>query len=345
MAVLLIQPEAVTEPGFQMSFAATAALVALAEAWPRPVKEIEVPWPIRLVQGAGTWVAASLAASFVAGLATGPFAMQHFNRVSTWGLVSNLLVAPISSFLLMPGLALGAALTPFGLGDAPLAVAGFAIELTTRVARVAAAAPHAQLVVASAPAWTLPASFLGLLWLCLWKGRLRWAGLPFAMAVSLVPRPPAPDAWISADGAAVAVRSGREALLLRPDVKLFGAELWARRRGLAPQETEAARDAAFDCDQWSCLPKAAAPVPLAAAWNVKRPLKPGRLEALCAGAEVVILRNDLPRSACPARLVLTGADFARGGAAELYRTGGGWRLVWAQDLRGRRPWTWGPDFR
>jgi len=41
--------------------------------------------------------------------------------------------------------------------------------------------------------------------------------------------------------------------------------------------------------------------------------------------------------------VLTGADFRRGGSAELYRVGTGWRIVWAQDLRGRRPWTAGPS--
>jgi len=346
MAVLLLQPEAVTEPGFQMSFAATAALVALAELWPRPVKEINTPWPIRVVQGVGTWTAASLAASFVAGLATGPFAMQHFNRVSTWGLLSNLATAPISSFLMMPGLALGAALTPFGLGQAPLAVAGFAIDLLNRVAHIAATAPYAQLIVASGPAWTLPVAFLGLLWLCLWKGPLRWVGLPFALAVTLVPRPTPPDAWVSADGAAVAVRAGKEALLFRPDVKLFGAELWARRRGLVPLETEAERDRAFECDHWSCGPGAQAPARIGAAWNVKRPLKPGRLQQICATAEVVILRNDFPPEACPARLVLTGVDFAKGGSVELYReTNGRWRTVWAQDLRGRRPWTWGVDLR
>ncbi len=44
LLILLAQPEAVAEPGFQMSFCATAALVALAEAWPirfagdRPVR-------------------------------------------------------------------------------------------------------------------------------------------------------------------------------------------------------------------------------------------------------------------------------------------------------------------
>ena len=344
--VLLLQPEAVTQPGFQMSFAATAALVALAGVWPHPVREINTPWPIRLAQSAGGWFLAAAAISLVAGLATAPFAMQHFNRISTWGLISNLLVEPISSLLMMPGLALGTVLTPFGLGAWPLRLAGFAIALMNRIAEAAAGAPYAQLVVASGPAWTLPAAFLGLLWICLWRGPLRWLGLPLALAVSLAPKPVAPDAWVAADGAAVAVRSGRDAILLRPDVKLFGAELWSRRRGLQPIESEPRRDAVYDCDNQSCGPRTGAPVRIAAAWNLKRPLPPGRLEDLCARAEVVVLRNDFSPAACAAPVVLTGADFARGGSAELYRQAdGSWRVTWAQPARGRRPWTWGLDLR
>ncbi|HYE45620.1 MAG TPA: ComEC/Rec2 family competence protein, partial [Caulobacter sp.] len=129
MVILLLYPEAATEPGFQMSFAATAALVALVEALPRPVREIQTPWWIRWPQAAGTWIVASIAISLVAGLATGPFAMHHFNRVASFGLIANLLVAPISSFLMMPFLALGAALEPLGLGGPFLTVAGWSIEL------------------------------------------------------------------------------------------------------------------------------------------------------------------------------------------------------------------------
>jgi competence protein ComEC len=329
-----------------MSFAATAALVALAEVWPHPVKEINTPWPIRVVQGMWTWTLAGAAASFVAGTATGPFAMQHFNRVSTWGLISNMVSEPISGFLMMPGLAIGAVLAPFGLGDWPLQVAGFAIDLLNRVAHVAANAPYALISVASGPAWTLPVAFLGLLWLCLWKGRLRWLGLPLALAVNLAPKPPVPDVWVDNAGAAVAVHSGADAVLFRPDVKLFGAELWARRRGLNPQTTEAPRDAEYDCDHWSCTPLATAHLKVASAWNVKRPLKEGRFAQMCGSSEVVILRNDFRPESCGAPLVLTGADFARGGSAELYRQpSGAWRVVWAQDQRGRRPWTWGPDPR
>jgi competence protein ComEC len=260
--------------------------------------------------------------------------------------VSNLLVEPISSLLMMPALAVAALLTPFGLEAGPLRLAGFAIDLTNRIAEAAANAPYAQLIVASAPGWTLPATFLGLLWVCLWRGPLRWLGLPLALAVSLTPRPAAPDAWVSADGAAVAVRRGGEALLLRPDVKLFGAELWSRRRGLAPVESAPARDAAYDCDHQSCAPRPTAPVRLAAAWNLKRPLPPGRLETLCSSAEVAVLRNGFRPGDCAAPLVLTAADFRRGGSAELYRAPDGrWRAVWAEDSRGRRPWTWGLDLR
>ena len=337
LVILALQPEAVAAPGFQMSFAATAALVALAEAWPRPAKEINTPWPIRAAQAIGVWTAASVGASFVAGLATGPFAMQHFNRVSTFGLVANLLTAPISSFLMMPALAIGAVLAPLGLGGAPLAAADVAIDTMNMIASWVAAMPGSQRIFASAPAWTLPAAFIGVLWLCLWKGPLRWLGLPLALAVWLCPRPPAPDVWISSDGAAAAVRRGDEAVLLRPDAKLFAAELWARRRGLTVEE-EAAREAGYDCDRWSCAPRQASGDPRVATIFTRRASTIEKKQPLfCQWAEVVVVRG--AAAPCPTALTLTEADFKRGGSAELYRTIDGWRIVWAQDLRGQRPWS------
>ena len=341
IVIIAVQPEAVTQPGFQMSYAATAALVALAELWPHPVREISVPWQIRYLQGAGTVFMASLAASFVAGTATGPFAMQHFNRISTFGLVSNLLVEPISSFLMMPALAIGAVLAPFGLGGPPLQVAGFAIHLMNRIATFTAGLPFAQITVASAPNWALPAAFLGLLWLCLWRGPLRWVGLPLALAVNLAPKPPQPDAWISADGAAFAVRDHGQAIFFRPDVKLFAAQVWARRRGLdIPTAMPAARDAAYACDRWSCAPRPGAAVPrLAAIWTRREGTVEKTVPGLCAQADVLVLRGDAEPATCPSALVLSARDFSKGGSAELYREARGWRIVWAQPLRGVRPWT------
>jgi len=334
LIILVLHPEAATEPGFQMSFAATTALVALAENWKREPREIEAPWWIRWPQTAGLWILATIAASFIAGLATGPFAMQHFNRVASFGLLANLLVAPLSSFVIMPALALGAVLEPFGLGGPFLAFAGWGIDGMTSVAARVSALPNSQLIVPSAPAAALPIAFLGILIMCLWRGRLRWLGLPLACAVMLWPRPPAPDLWIDAEGAAAAVREGDQAILLRPKSRRFAADLWARRRGL----TVSQEPGGFACNRFSCAPEGEGMV---AGWWGKKPPRPEQLAALCEGAEVVVVRAAAPTD-CPGRVVLDGDDFARGGSAELYRERGGWRIVWAQDLRGVRPWTLSP---
>ncbi len=342
LIVLALQPEAVAQPGFQMSFAATAALVALAELWPRPIREIKAPWPIRLFQGAAGWLALAIGASFVAGLATAPFAIQHFNRVALYGLPANLIMEPLSSFVIMPALALGALGEALGLGGAPLQVAGWGIHAVLGLARWVAAWPRAMVIVASAPAISLPISFLGLLWLCLWNGRLRWLGLPAALAVMLWPRPEPPVAWVASDGGGAAVRDGGTAVFLRPEAKQFAGELWARRRGLEPaKDAKAAQAAHFDCDRRSCVPLTASTPRVAALWTRRQP-SDAQLARLCNGADIVIVRGRADASRCPGVLMLQGADFARGGAAEIYAGTAGWRVVWASPLRGVRPWTHRP---
>jgi len=340
-AVLLTRPESVVQPGFQMSFAATAALVALAEVWPRRISEISAPWWILLIQRGRDWLFLAVATSFVAGLATGPFAMQHFNRTAVYGLLANLVVAPLSSFVIMPFLALGAALETAGLGGPFLAVAGWGVEAMTAVARLVSGLPGGVRVVAAAPAAALPVAFIGLLWLCLWKGKGRWLGLPFAAAVMLWPRPEPPDVWIAADGAAAAVRDGGQAVALRPDSKLFAIEFWRRRRGLAePADPAAAVKARWTCDRSSCAPLTPGPGEIAAWWGRKAP-KPEKLDALCRSAGLVVVRArvDAVPAACRQALLLDGEDFARGGSLELWRRDGRWLGRWSAELRGERPWT------
>jgi competence protein ComEC len=340
LIVLLLQPEAIVEPGFQMSYAATAALVALAEVWPHPRRPINTPLALRLLQKAKDWLVAGVAVGVVAGAATAPFAIQHFNRVSVYGLVANLLLEPLSSFVIMPALALGAVLQLFGIGGPLLAVAGWGIEQMLALAHMAATAPGAMRTVASAPNFALPVAFIGVLWLCLWRGPLRWLGLPLALAVSLWPRPPTPTIWAASNGANAAVYAGAHPVLLRPGTGLFAAQLWMRRYGYEPPAgADPDHDRMFACDRRSCTPRADAPVRLAL-WAGTKPPKAEVFQRLCASAEVLMLRSPLGEGqSCPAATVLTGQDFARGGAVEMWRAGSGWRYRWADDERGRRPWT------
>jgi len=332
--VLLRRPESVVQPGFQMSFAATAALVALAEVWPARIKEIQVPWPIATIQKVGSWVFAALAASFVAGLATGPFAMQHFNRSAVYGLFANLAVAPISSFVMMPSLAVGAVMEAFGWGGPALWLAGQSVGWMMEIGRFTASLPGAVATIPSAPAIALPVAFVGLLFVCLWQGRLRWLGLPFACAVLLWPRPAPPDVWINGAGSNLAVRVGETAVLVRPRVGLFGADIWSRRRGLTLEVDGGER---LCRRSWCALTVQGERW---AVWFGRRAPGQDQLAELCEGATGVVIRaevSELP-GGCAGALVVDGRDLMRG-SAELWWTGDGWHGVWAQDVRGRRPWS------
>lgn len=334
-AVLVMMPEAIVMPGFQMSFAATAALIALVEVWPRRIREISAPAPIVAVQRVGGWIAAAVTASLVAGLATGPFAMQHFNRVAIYGLIANMATSPVADFVMMPMLALGAALEPLGLGGPFLWVAGRAVDIMLAIGNWTANLPGAVHTLASAPIAALPIAFLGVLFLCLWRGPLRWLGLPFAAAVMLWPRPPTPDVWIGDGGTQAAFVRAGEAVVMRPGVRTFASDVWSRRRGLEAVDRP---DAGWTCTRFSCAPEDTGPV--AVWWGLRAP-GADQLSALCATAEVVSLRAPVPAlpDSCRARLVLDATDFARGGAVELWRTDQGWRALWTAEVRGDRPWS------
>ncbi|MDB5421917.1 MAG: competence protein ComEC, partial [Brevundimonas sp.] len=294
--VLALQPEAIVTPGFQMSFAATAALVALVEAWPPRVREISAPWPILAIQRLSGWLFAACSASFVAGLATGPFAMQHFNRTAIYGLFANLATSPVADFVMMPTLALGALLEPVGLGAPFLWLAGKGIDLMLWIGHFTATLPGAVQTVASAPDFVLPIAFLGVLFICLWKGRMRWLGLPLAAAVLIWPRAPTPDLWIGDGGTSAAFHRGREAVAARPGVREFAADLWSRRRGLTLTDRT---DEGWVCGRFACAPSNADAGPVALWWG-KKPPSDEALAALCQSAPIVSSRavlSSLP-SAC-----------------------------------------------
>ena len=110
----------------------------------------------------------------------------------------------------------------------------FGIEVMNAAAAWFARAPHAILVVSSAPAIALPVAFLGILWVCLMRGWLRWLGLPAALAISLWPRPEAPVLWIASDGAAAAVLMTEAEAARRGITPLVRIVSWATA-GVDPQ--------------------------------------------------------------------------------------------------------------
>ena len=344
LVILLIQPEVVVSPGFEMSFCATAALVALAELWPHRPRAAGLPWALAGLQRLRDWSIAMVMVSLVAGAATGPFSIQHFNRVANYSVLANLSADLLASMVLMPALAVGVLLQNIGLGhvlvDPPLLVAGWAAKAIVWLAHLFANAPGAAFTLSSAPTPALAASYLGIVFACLWRGRLRWIGLPLAAAVAVWPRPTPPVAWIASDGNDAAIVAGGQEIALKPGKRAYATELWAQRNAFSlPADPAAAQAARFDCDRKGCVAHDGVRPALATWWS-KRPPAADRLAGLCRNAEIVIVRTQIdPSAGCGKALVLGPDAFARGGAAEVFPAAKGWRIVWSQPIRGDRPWS------
>ena len=305
---------------------------------------IAAPWPIAVTQRAKDWLIGLAVVSFVAGAATGPFAIQHFNSIANYGVIANLTADFLASACMMPALAITMIGEALGLSRTLLTpglfVSGWTARGILEIGHACATAPGAAVGASSAPAVAMLVSFLGILFACLWKGHLRWIGVPLAAAVLVWPRPLAPLAWIAndADDAALGVKG--EIVTLKPNTRAYATQLWAARRGLkAPKDAVAARDALFDCDRRSCAPKSGMHPTLGAWWSKLTP-SDGRLNELCRHSDVLIIRYDFQAPpSCAKTIVLHGADLRRGGAAEIFANGAGLRIAWAQPIRGDRPWS------
>lgn len=335
IVVLILTPEAVVQPGFQMSFSATAALLALAETMTPAISELSVPAWVRFIQKGlhGLWL--SLVASVVATLATTPFAIAYFNRFSVYGLASNLFEAPITSFIVMPFLALGTVLSATPLGWLCLRIAGGGLWLIDRIADLTAHLPHAVINWPSAPAYVLPLSFLGLIWICLVRGKGRWLGLFLASSIMWWPRVAPPDIWIDSEGGNAAVRTGATAYVLRPKVRQYGFEQWTHHYGLSPVDAEG-----YVCQGYGCAPLATAKYRVGF-WFSNKPPNDKRLLQLCQSSDLVVMRNpvgDWP-AVCQGVNHISSGDFDRMGALELTRRDKTWLIRASQPLRGKRYWS------
>jgi len=195
-------------PSFQMSFAATLALVAAYSRglpWTRPGADSS------LGARAALWgvnqIAGLILASLVAGLATTPYAAYHFHRIAPYGVLANLLAMPVVSAWVMPMGLVGVIAMPFGFDAECWRQMGYGIEWMDAVALWVAGLPGAFGRVNSFGTGPLLLATAGLLAIGLLKTPLRWSGAVLAvLAIIWAARTPVPDILVAADGRTFAVR-------------------------------------------------------------------------------------------------------------------------------------------
>ncbi|WP_298431709.1 ComEC/Rec2 family competence protein [uncultured Jannaschia sp.] len=225
LLILAWHPESLIGPGFQMSFAATGALVLAFRALSGPERS---KW---MTGWRGVFVSLLLS-SIVAGAATAPFAAYHFNRIGQFGVLANLLAVPAMGFAVMPMLLLALLLWPIGLEGPPLAIAGAGIGWILEVAARVADMPGAVRTIAAPDPWVLPLLGVGMTVIGCAIGRTRLVGVAVLMVAGAL--------WLQGGRAEVLIaETGRLVGITGPEGRWldrekgagFTAEAWLENDG------------------------------------------------------------------------------------------------------------------
>lgn len=143
LAVLVMvawDPSTLGDPGFQLSFAAVAALLRIQPAIADRIAPGRRSWP-KPLRGAVEAALASVAAT----IGTTPLVLRHFGLLPVAGLVANLPAAPLAALVVVPAALLGAllSLVSSALAAPVLGLAGAAAGLLRAIAGAAADLPGA----------------------------------------------------------------------------------------------------------------------------------------------------------------------------------------------------------
>jgi len=240
LVILAVSPSEVLGPSFQMSFAATLALVAGYDLWKmRPMREnafakLPIMKPFLMVGG---FFGGILLTSLIGGFSTALFSIEHFHRLTAYGLPANLAAMPVISFVVMPFGMIAMLLMPFGLDGWAWQVAGTGLDLVIAIANTVSGW-GGNVDVGRLSGWYFPTAVFGFLLLTLLKTRLRHIGTAIVaistLAVVMLPSEAAPNVTIAEDGGLVAIVDGETMASNRTKPPAFIFEQW--KRALAIEE-------------------------------------------------------------------------------------------------------------
>jgi competence protein ComEC len=323
LLLMVVQPEALAEPGFQMSFAATTALVAVF-GWMRDWRGPRLPRLLRPVS-------AVVISSTVAGLATAPYGAAHFNQVSHFGLIANLLAVPVMGALVMPGAVLAAVLAPVGLAWVALQMIRWPIAWILFVAERVSGLDGALGHVPSPAPLVLGLITAGGLVAVLATGRWRAVALaPLVLGLAIWADTTRPDVLVSPGGGLVGAMTQGGRALSKERGDGFAASSWLENDGDPVAQLVAHGRVRGDSGVFQL--GTVRLVHLTGRGAAER------VAAACADADIVVVSAEVPVPP-PGCDLYDALRLAGTGALAIYAEGDGVRVVTEAEISGWRPWT------
>ena len=304
LIVMLLWPEAIIGPSFQLSFAAITAIVALHDS----------PWAMRWLaareEGALARLGRSLFGLLVTGLvvelALAPIALYHFHKAGIYGALANLIAIPLTTFIIMPFEAAALLLDPLGLAAPFWWLTAKSIAALLSLAHGVAAWPGASARLSFMPGAAFGLFILGGLWQLLWRTNIRWWGFaPLCGAALWTALIPSPDLLVTGDGRHVALRDQADQwVILRPRAGDFVRQALAESAGYGDELADLDSAAAARCSADACFVRMSRGDQrwLVLATRTAHHIRWDDLVAACAQADILISARHLPRACRPKKL-------------------------------------------
>ena len=336
IVVLIFAPEAVVHPSFQMSFAATLALIAGYQYGLPWHADADTSLGARVALWGGREIAGLILASLVAGLATTPYAAFHFHRLAPYGVIANLLAMPVVSALVMPAGILGVLVMPFGFDAVFWKLMGVGIDWMITVVLWVTSLPGSVGRIQAFGTGPLLLGTAAILLLCLLRTPLRWSGAALALVASLwAVTAPRPDVLVAADGQAAAFRgSDGQLAVLASGRDTFAVKEWLAADADARNPKDPTLHNGVRCDAAGCIGK------LADGRLISMALSVEAFDEDCRRAALVVSAREAPGD-CTA-LLIDRKGWRRNGAVGLRWTGDRFELSAARPPGYERPWARAP---
>jgi len=329
LIVLLVFPESVAGPSFQLSFAAVAAIVSLHEH-PR-VRGWFMKRDERRLRKLGRELGSLLLTGMVVELALLPISLFHFHKAGVYGAVANIVAIPLTTFVTMPLEALALLFDTIGAGAPLWWLTARSLDLLLWIAHGAASLPGSSAALPSMPAGAFALMVFGGLWIGLWRTRWRRLGaIPFAIGALWALLTPAPDLLVTGDGRHVAVRTADGGLaLLRDRTGDYVSDMMSENSGADGEPMLLSDQPDARCSRDLCLVERIAG---GRRWRILATrsayLVPAdQLIAACSSVDIVISERQLPRGCTPRWLRLDRATLARTGGVAIALPDGSIRTV------------------
>lgn len=339
--ILVVKPESLLSPSFQLSFAAVASLIFFYQEtrgfWVRQYQNANI------FKRSAFYLLAVIATTLIASLATAPLILFHFQELPLHNsIVSNLLAMPVLSFIVMPFCVLSYILMPLSLDFVPMMVAAKGATFILAMAHDLAEWENSIWRPQALPLISLVSLSVGILLFMAVKGRVRLLGFVFVFAAIIpVTMVSVPDLVVSETGKVVVIKDDQDNLWIsQRRSERFISDSWVTYFGYEDKgffswndykHTDINQQRLLSCDEMSCLA-------IVDGHPIAFPKHPSSIDQDCNIADIIISRFSIRNSQCNVDTIIDWWDLRNNGAHAIWLAEN--RILTVREERGKRPWVY-----